>query len=142
MTVTPTFSRPLSWRIFMSLGAISACASVVFSAIFAHLPVFAGGVPSAVQTALSQHQFHSVGLLIIGLAIRLCGVSRWWLAAGWLMVTGLLLFSFNLYVRHALGWDALRAAVPWGGVAWILAWLSLALGFALGRGSQPEPAGY
>ena len=120
---------PLSARWFLALGAISACASVVFSAAFAHLPVFAGGVPAAVQTALSQQQFHSLGLLFTGLALRIGGPWRWLQAAGWLMLVGLLLFSFNLYARHVFGWDALRALVPWGGMAWILAWLSLGLGF-------------
>jgi uncharacterized membrane protein YgdD (TMEM256/DUF423 family) len=118
----------------MALGAISACTSVVFSAAFAHLPVFAGGVPMAVQTALSQQQFHSLGLLFTGLALRVYGASRWLQAAGWLMLVGLLLFSFNLYARHVLGWDALRALVPWGGMAWILAWLVLALGLVQGSG--------
>jgi len=87
---------PLSGRWFLALGAVSACMSVVFSAAFAHLPVFAGGVPAAVQTALSQQQFHSLGLLFTGLALRVCGSSRWLQAAGWLMLVGLLLFSFNL----------------------------------------------
>lgn len=119
---------PLSARWFLALGAISACTSVVFSAAFAHWPVFAGGVPTAVQTALSQQQFHSLGLLFTGLALRVCGASRWLQVAGWLMLLGLLFFSFNLYARHVLGWDALRALVPWGGAAWILAWLSLAVG--------------
>jgi uncharacterized membrane protein YgdD (TMEM256/DUF423 family) len=105
---------------------------VVFSAAFAHLPVFAGGVPTAVQTALSQQQFHSLGLLFTGLALRVWGASRWLQAAGWLMLVGLALFSFNLYARHVLGWDALRALVPWGGAAWILAWLVLAMGLAQG----------
>lgn len=130
----------VSARIFLVLGALSACTSVVFSAAFAHLPVFAAGVPTGVQTALSQQQFHSVGLLITGLAIGVCGVSRWRLAAGWLMLLGVLLFSFNLYARHVLGFDALRAAVPWGGAAWILAWLSLAVGFVSGRGGKADPA--
>jgi uncharacterized membrane protein YgdD (TMEM256/DUF423 family) len=125
---------PLSARWFLALGAISACTSVVFSAAFAHLPVFAGGVPTAVQTALSQQQFHSLGLLFTGLALRVCGASRWLQAAGWLMLGGLLLFSFNLYARHVLAWDALRALVPWGGAAWILAWLALAVGLAQGSG--------
>jgi uncharacterized membrane protein YgdD (TMEM256/DUF423 family) len=124
---------PLFARWFLVLGAISACSSVVFSAAFAHLPVFAGGVPTAVQTALSQQQFHSLGLLFTGLALRVCGASRWLQAAGWLMVLGLFLFSFNLYARHVLAWDALRALVPWGGAAWILAWLVLAMGLAQGR---------
>ena len=121
-------SLPLSARIFLGLGALSACSSVVLSAAFSHMPVFATGVPAAVQTALAQHQFHSLGLLFTGLALVLCRPSRWLLLAGWLMVLGLLLFSFNLYARHALAWDALRVLVPWGGMAWILAWLSLALG--------------
>jgi uncharacterized membrane protein YgdD (TMEM256/DUF423 family) len=125
---------PHSSRWFLALGAISACTSVVFSAAFAHLPVFAGGMPPAVQTALSQQQFHSLGLLLTGLALRVCGRSRWLQAAGWLMVLGLLLFSFNLYARHVLGWDALRALVPWGGAAWIFAWLVLAMGLIQGGG--------
>jgi len=131
---------PLSARWFLALGAISACTSVVFSAAFAHLPVFAGGVPTAVQTALSQQQFHSLGLLFIGLALRVWGASRWLQAAGWLMLVGLFLFSFNLYARHVLGWDALRAMVPWGGAAWILAWLVLAMGLAQGGGKANRQA--
>ena len=125
---------PLSARWFLALGAISACSSVVFSAAFAHLPVFAGGVPTAVQTALSQQQFHSLGLLFTGLALRVCGASRGLQAAGWLMLVGLFLFSFNLYARHVLAWDALRALVPWGGAAWILAWLVLLVGLVQGSG--------
>ncbi len=121
---------PRSARWFLVLGAISACTSVVFSAAFAHLPVFAGGVPTAVQTALSQQQFHSLGLLSTGLALRVCGASRWLQVAGWHMLVGLRLFSFNLYARHVLAWDAFRDLVPWGGTAWILAWLVLAVGLA------------
>ena len=137
-SVSSTEVWPLSARWFLLLGAISACASVVFSAAFAHLPVFAGGVPTAVQTALSQQQFHSLGLLFTGLALRVCGASRWLRAAGWLMIVGLLLFSFNLYARHVFAWDGMRALVPWGGMAWILAWLSLAMGFL--KRSQPPRA--
>ena len=56
------------------------------------------------------------------------------------MLAGLFLFSFNLYARHVLGFDALRAAVPWGGAAWILAWLSLAAGFVSGLGGDDDVA--
>ena len=128
---TPVYSHHagfVSARWFLVLGAVSACASVVFSAAFAHLPVFAGGVPTAVQTALSQQQFHSLGLLITGLAMGVFGASRWLKAAGWLMVLGLFFFSFNLYARYVLGLDAYRALVPWGGGAWMVAWLCLAVG--------------
>jgi uncharacterized membrane protein YgdD (TMEM256/DUF423 family) len=133
---TPRLAQPrlgsgsVSARWFMVLGALSAGTSVAFSAAFAHLPVFAAGVPSAVQSALNQQQFHSLGLLLTGLAIWVCGTSRWLSAAGGLMGMGLVLFSFNVYARYVLGFDALRVLVPWGGGAWILAWLCLAVGVA------------
>ena len=136
MTLSQPLSLPVSARIFLALGALSACASVVFSATFAHLPVFAAGVPVVVQTALTQQQFHALGLLIVGLSCVCLGATRWLLVAGWLMLAGLLLFSFNLYARHVLGFDALRALVPWGGGAWILAWMSLALGFVSGTATK------
>jgi len=143
----PHRHRPgaLSVRLVLCLGSLSACLSVVFSAAFAHLPVFAGSVPVMVQTALTQQQFHSLGLLLTGLALWVCGASRWLLSAAWLMLVGLVLFSFNLYARHILGFDGLRALVPWGGGAWILAWLSLAVGFAKGfttrQDAYPETRG-
>jgi uncharacterized membrane protein YgdD (TMEM256/DUF423 family) len=118
----------MSYRVFLILGALSACLSVVLSAAFAHLPAFASGIPAMVQTALSQQQFHSLGLILVGLALGWRGPSRWWLASGWLMVTGMALFSFNIYARAVWGFDTLRAWVPWGGSAWIFAWLLLALG--------------
>ena len=135
-----SFSAPEVWpqsaSWFLVLGAISACTSVVFGAAFAHWPAFATGVPTAVQTALSQQQLHSLGLLFTGLALRVGGPSRWLQAAAWLMLLGLFLFSFNLYARHVLAWDALRALVPWGGAAWILAWLALAVGLARSFGGE------
>lgn len=138
MTSSPPVSLSLSARIFLISGALSACTSVVFSAAFAHLPVFSSGVPVMVQTALSQQQFHSLGLLLVGLALAYRGRSRWLVASGYLMLGGVLLFSFNLYARAVLGLDGLRVLVPWGGGAWILAWLSLAIEFLKGL---PRPVG-
>lgn len=123
-------------RAFLTVGALSACLSVVFSAAFAHLPAFAAGLPPMVQTALAQQQFHALGLLLVGLALDWRADCRWWLASGWLMVAGLLLFSFNIYARALLGFDVLRALVPWGGGAWIAAWLLLAVGALRSRKGQ------
>ena len=119
----------VSARVFLCLGALSAGASVVFSAAFAHLPVFAAGMPTAVQTALSQQQFHALGLLLVGLALGHRPASRALRVSGGLMLVGLVLFSFNLYARHIWGFDTFRALVPWGGSAWIAAWLCLAGAF-------------
>ena len=118
----------MSARFFVFVGALCAGLSVVFSAAFAHWPSFAGGIPAMVQTALSQQQFHALGVVLVGLAQGWRGPSPWWLASGWLMLVGMALFSFNIYARSLLGFDALRALVPWGGSAWIAAWALLAVG--------------
>jgi uncharacterized membrane protein YgdD (TMEM256/DUF423 family) len=83
-----------------------------------------------VQTAMNQQQFHALGLVLVGMALGGRGPSRWLVASGWLMLLGMGLFSFNIYARGVLGWDVLRALVPWGGSAWIAAWVLLAVGFA------------
>lgn len=118
----------MSSRFFVFSGALCAGLSVVLSAALAHWPGFAGGIPATVQTALSQQQFHAFGLVLVGLALARRGPSPWCLASGWLMLVGMVLFSFNIYARSLLGFDALRALVPWGGSAWIAAWVLLAVG--------------
>jgi uncharacterized membrane protein YgdD (TMEM256/DUF423 family) len=82
-----------------------------------------------VQTALNQQQFHALGLMLVGLALYQRRSCPWLLAAGGLLLVGMVFFSFNIYARQLLGLDAFRALVPWGGGAWIVAWLVAAIGF-------------
>jgi uncharacterized membrane protein YgdD (TMEM256/DUF423 family) len=120
---------PMVSKLFCVAGAIFAGLSVVFSAAFAHLPAFTQGVPVMVQTALNQQQFHALGLMLVGLAIYQRRSCPWLWAAGGLLLVGMVFFSFNIYARQLLGVEAFRALVPWGGGAWILAWLVAAIGF-------------
>jgi len=127
----------MSARIFVFAGAVSAALSVALSAAFAHLTVFAGGIPAMVQSALQLQQFHALGVMVVGLTLGWRGPSLCLLASGVLMLAGTVMFSFNIYARSVLGFDALRFAVPWGGSAWILAWLLLAAGaVSQGRAEQ------
>jgi uncharacterized membrane protein YgdD (TMEM256/DUF423 family) len=117
-------------RIFLVLGALSALASVAVGAATTHTSnenVAAGW--ALLQTALQYHQFHALALLAVGLSFdRL--PSRWIAAAGWLMVLGTLLFSGNLYLRSIAGYHALHVVTPFGGGAFMLGWLALAIGVA------------
>ena len=115
-------------RLFVALGALSAAVSVVLGAAGAHM---LGGLPETVahwfRTALQYHQFHALGLVLVGLVAERAG-NRWVLAAGALMVAGTLLFSGNLYLRALADFHALHAVTPFGGGAFILGWLALAAG--------------
>jgi uncharacterized membrane protein YgdD (TMEM256/DUF423 family) len=117
---------PLLSRLFMVLGALLAALSVALSAAAAHVPALqtAG---AAFAASLDQHQFHALGLVLVGLAL---GRRRsvWLVASGLLMLTGIVLFCFNIDARLLWGWDATRGLVPAGGSAFMLAWLALAVG--------------
>jgi uncharacterized membrane protein YgdD (TMEM256/DUF423 family) len=119
-------SLPLTARSFIALGAVLAAGSVALSAAAAHVPALQQAGP-AFAASLEQHQFHALGLVLVGLTLARHS-SRWLVASGALMVAGLLLFCLNINARILWGWDAARALVPFGGGAFILAWLALALG--------------
>ena len=116
-------------RIFLFLGALSAAVSVVLGAAAAHtLAERAAGAQAWFHIALQYHQFHALGLLLAGLIAAHLPAARWITAAGALMVVGTLLFSGNLYLRSLADFHALHAATPFGGGAFILGWLALAIG--------------
>ena len=74
------------------------------------------------QTAVQYHFWYALALLATP---QLAGA--WARAAGWLFVSGVLVFSGSLY---ALALDAPRALgmiTPVGGVALILGWIALAI---------------
>ena len=118
-------------RTFLLLGCVSAMVAVAFGAFGAHALEGRLG-PERVatwETAARYHFYHSLGLLVVGLIGMQIAESarlRW---AGWLMFTGILLFSGSLYVLSASGISYLGAVAPFGGAAFLLAWLLLASTF-------------
>ncbi|WP_096462920.1 DUF423 domain-containing protein [Sulfurifustis variabilis] len=79
------------------------------------------------QTGILYHLFHALGLLAVGLIAAHLPASGLVRAAGWLMLVGTVLFSGSLYVLAISGVRALGAVTPFGGFAFIAAWLLLAV---------------
>jgi uncharacterized membrane protein YgdD (TMEM256/DUF423 family) len=69
---------------------------------------------------------HALGLILIGLlaATRPSIILD---AAGWTMLMGIFVFSGFLYAYVATGTKLFAIFVPIGGVAFILAWLGVAV---------------
>ena len=116
-------------KTFLALGALSAAVSLVLGAAAAHA-LNAQLAPSLAlfQIALQYHQFHALGLIAVGLLVVRFPSCRWFAWSGWLMVAGTLLFSGNLYLRSLAGFNEFHAVTPFGGGAFIAAWLLLAIG--------------
>jgi uncharacterized membrane protein YgdD (TMEM256/DUF423 family) len=87
------------------------------------------------DTAVRYHFFQALGLIGVGLTLRALeggfGVPRAAAAlrvAGALIVSGTLLFSGSLYALALGAPRTLGVLTPFGGLAWIAAWLLFAWG--------------
>lgn len=115
--------QPARW--FLAMGAGNAALAVMLGAFGAHalktrLPA---EVLAVYQTGVHYHLFHALGLLIVGLMatqLPASGCLKW---SGGLMLAGIVLFSGSLYLMSVAGWRALGVVTPFGGVAFVAAWV-------------------
>ncbi len=79
------------------------------------------------QTAVLYHLVHGLGLLAVGWLATVKPAEPLVRAAGTAFVVGLLLFSGSLYALSMTGWRTFGLLTPFGGIAFLLGWLLLAL---------------
>lgn len=117
-----------------AIGAIALAVAVALGAFGAHglrnrLDAYSLGV---YEKAVFYHFIHAIGILVLPLFARAGaltpeGTGRICL----LLLAGLILFSGSLYALSLSGVRALGAVTPFGGLAFIVAWVLL--GFELAR---------
>ena len=114
-------------RVFFAAGCVSAMVAVTLGAFGAHgLRARLGpDLLATFEIGVRYQMYHALGLLAVGLAM-----SRWpssaAVLAGWLFITGTLVFSGSLYVLALTGVRWLGAITPIGGAAFIAGWIVLA----------------
>jgi len=115
-------------RLILIAGAISGLLTVVLGAFGAH--GLENQLPSQHlvwwQKAVDYQGLHSLALLAAGL-FCLHKPSPHLRLAGWFFVLGILLFSGSLYLLALSGIRSLGMITPFGGLAFIIGWFSLAL---------------
>jgi uncharacterized membrane protein YgdD (TMEM256/DUF423 family) len=79
------------------------------------------------ETAARYQFLNSLGLMGIGLTLRLFDGGMLKIAA-WLIPLGVLLFSGSLYALSLGAPRVVGVLTPFGGLAWIAAWLLYAVG--------------
>jgi uncharacterized membrane protein YgdD (TMEM256/DUF423 family) len=122
-------------RTFALLGALLAFLAVGAGAFGAHAlrERLAPDLLDVFETAARYQMYHALGLLAVAWA-----ADRWpggaSLAAGWLFVAGIVLFSGSLYLLSLSGVRWLGAITPLGGLAFLAGWLALAWAVWRGQG--------
>jgi len=78
------------------------------------------------QTAVQYHAWHALAVLAVGVLMLQWPGQRAVEIAGWLFVAGIVLFSGSLYAMALTGVRGLGAVTPFGGVAFLAGWATLA----------------
>ena len=112
-----------SARLFAALGALNALMAVAAGAFGAHSLKARLGPDLLVvfETGARYQMYHALGLFAVAwlAAQRPSGLV---LAAGWLLQSGIVLFSFSLYALALSGVRTLGAVTPFGGVSFLVGW--------------------
>jgi uncharacterized membrane protein YgdD (TMEM256/DUF423 family) len=119
-------------KLFLILGGINAALVVMLGAFGAHglKARLTAEMLAVYQTGVHYHLFHALGLLAVGLVASQIADSVWLKWSGWLMLAGIILFSGSLYVLSVSGMRWLGMVTPFGGVAFIAAWIVFVIAVA------------
>lgn len=115
--------------IFLILGSISGALGVALGAFGAHAlkSRLAPELLETFETGVRYQMYHALALLATAFASAQLPAPGLAQLAGWLFVTGMLLFSGSLYLLVISRRRWLGAITPLGGLAFIAGWLCLAL---------------
>ncbi len=127
--------------VFIAVGAFMAASSVIASAYASHGNSLNGTSPLLMQASLNLLQFHSIGLILLGILGQTRQNEKRLQIAGVLFLIGCLLFSINILLRAWHDIQIFKALVPWGGTSFILGWLAFALAYVRKRSNiTPQQA--
>jgi uncharacterized membrane protein YgdD (TMEM256/DUF423 family) len=117
-------------KLFLVIASILGGLSVITGAFGAH--ALKGQLTQPLLeifiTGTRYQMYHALALLFVGLWIDRSETPQPWLvAAGWVFITGILLFSGSLYILSWSGISGLGIITPIGGLALIGGWACLTI---------------
>jgi len=121
-------------RTFLIIGILNALLCIALGAFGAHglKRMLSADMLSVYHTGVQYHFYHAFGIIVIGLLLLHFPKSRLMPISGWLMMIGIVLFSFSLYALSITDMRALGMITPFGGISFLTAWALLA--YAIWRG--------
>jgi len=120
-----------STRFYLCSGVFFSLLSVVIGAFGAHAlkPLISTQMMAVFNTAVQYQMFHALALLILGILLHSIVSTdlqaKRFRLVGNLFLVGLVLFCGSLYLLAITSVKILGAITPFGGLAFIVAWLVL-----------------
>lgn len=120
---------PLTVKIFLILGGLNAALAVMLGAFGAHAlkARLSTDMLAVYQTGVQYHFYHALGLVLVGLAAMHWPVSAHLKWSGGLMLVGIVLFCGSLYGLSLGELRWLGPVTPFGGTAFIAAWVAFVI---------------
>ena len=116
-------------RTFLLIGALAGFVGVMFGAFGAHAlrNRLSPDMLAVFETGVRYQMYHAFALLVV--AVAAARFDGWLVrAAGWAFSAGIVLFSGSLYLLALGAPRAFGLVTPFGGVSFIAAWVTLAIG--------------
>lgn len=109
---------------FIKIGIMTCALTVILGAFGAHsLEKIISDKMETFKTGIQYQMFHSLGLIIIGILSKVFEQDLG--ASGYLMISGIILFSGSLYLISIFKLTYFGIVAPLGGFCFIFAWLYL-----------------
>ena len=123
-------------RGFLILGSALAALGVALGAFGSHIlrDRLDAKMLNTFETGVRYQMYHALALVAVAFAISHYPSSSLPLAAGWLFVAGIVLFSFSLYALALSNARWVAIVTPVGGTAFVAGWICLLLTAWLGFG--------
>jgi uncharacterized membrane protein YgdD (TMEM256/DUF423 family) len=124
-------------NLIIAFGAFNAFLAVAAGAFAAHglKDVLSVEYLGVFRTAADYQMMHGIGLILIGLLSKQ-DKNRCNIAAALFMLSGIVLFSGSLYTLAITGIKWLGIITPFGGVCFLIAWLTLVINYLKNREGQ------
>ncbi len=115
--------------VFLFLSAVCGVVGVAVGAFGAHglKAVLSPEMLAVYKTGVDYQMWHTLALGLIAVFRQQATESELLKWAGWLMFSGIVLFSGSLYLLAVFNMKWLGMITPLGGLSFILAWLLVAV---------------
>jgi uncharacterized membrane protein YgdD (TMEM256/DUF423 family) len=117
-------------KIFFAIASFMMALGIAFGAFGAHAlkSILDEYFLKIYNTGVQYHFYNTLGLFVATFIYALKPDSKKILFSLWLIIIGMIIFSFSLYFLAILNMPILGAITPIGGSLLIIAWLILSYG--------------